>query len=337
MIRLAFAIILTLPVFFTVRYVSAESPPVRDVVAYRQAAEAGNPDAQYSLGVMYQFGMGTKQNLPAALQWYRKAVEQNDARSQYALGLMYYTGNGVKQDVAEAVKLYKLAAEQGHTEAQRSLGIVFANGAEFIEQDDNAALQWFTKAAEQGDAEAQYRLGTLYKVTKSGFRNAHKAAEWFTKAAEQQHIQAIYALGKCYKTGYGVSQDNGQAAQLYEQAAALGDVYSQFALSQIYYNTPGYEMAGVPLLMQAAKQGLIEAEYMLSKTFFEGVLVKQDHAEALYWIEQSFMHPLSDQKFVTKVRPLHLQILDTISKQDYRRFQMLSFNREDVPPLTEKR
>jgi hypothetical protein len=37
-----------------------------------------------------------------AAYWYRKAAEQGDANSQYSLGLMYEGGLGVPQDYAEA-------------------------------------------------------------------------------------------------------------------------------------------------------------------------------------------------------------------------------------------
>lgn len=65
MFRLAFTIILLLPVFFTARNVSAEPSPVRDIAAYRQAAEGGNADAQYSLGLMYQNGAGVLKSATA--------------------------------------------------------------------------------------------------------------------------------------------------------------------------------------------------------------------------------------------------------------------------------
>jgi TPR repeat protein len=54
----------------------------------------------------------------------KEAAEQGDADAQYNLGLMYDNGEGVEQDKFEAVKWYKKAAEQGHAEAQNNLGIM---------------------------------------------------------------------------------------------------------------------------------------------------------------------------------------------------------------------
>ena len=68
---------------------------------------------------MYDQGEGVKQDYAEAVRWYRKAADQGDADAQFCLGVMYYNGNGVKQDYAEAVRWYFKAAEQGHEEAKK--------------------------------------------------------------------------------------------------------------------------------------------------------------------------------------------------------------------------
>ena len=55
------------------------------------------------------------------LKWYRLAAEQGDANGQFKLGLMYDKGCDVDQDYMEAARWYRLAAEQGHGEAQHSM------------------------------------------------------------------------------------------------------------------------------------------------------------------------------------------------------------------------
>ena len=91
---------------------------------------------------------------PASAQDYettQHAAEGGDAEAQYTLGLVYATGRGAPQDGAEAVRWFRLAAEQGHAlaqaaievmatergdaSAQYTLGLMYANG-ESIPQDD---------------------------------------------------------------------------------------------------------------------------------------------------------------------------------------------------------
>ena len=52
-------------------------------------AEAGNAEAQFSLGQLYREGHGVARDDKVALKWYRKAARQGDAKAQGALGAMY--------------------------------------------------------------------------------------------------------------------------------------------------------------------------------------------------------------------------------------------------------
>ena len=52
----------------------------------------------------------------------RMLAEAGDANAQYSLGMKHLGGRGVPQDFAEALRWIRLAADQGHVEAQRNLG-----------------------------------------------------------------------------------------------------------------------------------------------------------------------------------------------------------------------
>jgi len=78
-----------------------------------QAAEQGNADAQFNLGVMYDNGRGVRQDYAQAMQWYRQAAEQGDAHAQLALGLRYATGQGVRQDIVIAKEWVGKACDNG--------------------------------------------------------------------------------------------------------------------------------------------------------------------------------------------------------------------------------
>ena len=84
-----------------------------DAEAVRLAAEQGDADAQFNLGLKYANGWGVLEDDAEAVRWYRLAAEQGDADAQFNLGLMYDTGEDVLKDDAEAVRWYRMAAEQG--------------------------------------------------------------------------------------------------------------------------------------------------------------------------------------------------------------------------------
>jgi TPR repeat protein len=82
--------------------------------AFRQFssfARAGDPDAQYRLGILYETGLGVTQSDADAVKWYRKAAAQGNAAAHNRLGVMYERGQGVAQNYAEAVKWYRRAAD----------------------------------------------------------------------------------------------------------------------------------------------------------------------------------------------------------------------------------
>ncbi|MHC8509519.1 MAG: hypothetical protein ACYYKD_09015 [Rhodospirillales bacterium] len=55
-----------------------------------------------------------------AVKWYRAAAEQGDANAQYNLGLATKTATA-SQNCAEALKWLRRAAEQGQAHAQKML------------------------------------------------------------------------------------------------------------------------------------------------------------------------------------------------------------------------
>jgi TPR repeat protein len=120
---------------------------------WKLLAEQGDAGAQYSLGWMYDNGLGIFQYYKAAVKWYRLAAEQGDVRAQYNLGLKYDNGLGVIQDYKAAVKWYGLAAEQGYAVAQSNLGWMYNNGQGVI-QNYTRAYMWYSISASLGFEDA---------------------------------------------------------------------------------------------------------------------------------------------------------------------------------------
>ena len=50
-----------------------------------QLANGGNAGAQYSLGEMYEQGLGTEEDLQKAFVWYEKAAAKGDVRAKHKL------------------------------------------------------------------------------------------------------------------------------------------------------------------------------------------------------------------------------------------------------------
>jgi len=64
---------------------------------YLKAAEQGHVEAQYNVGVLYEYAEGVEQNLKQAFEWYLKAANQRHAKAQYDLAWAYENGRGVNR------------------------------------------------------------------------------------------------------------------------------------------------------------------------------------------------------------------------------------------------
>ncbi|HTC36605.1 MAG TPA: tetratricopeptide repeat protein [Bryobacteraceae bacterium] len=82
---------------------------------WRPLAEAGEPEAQFNLGLLYLDGHGVPQSTAEAVNWFRRAAEQDYTQAQHNLGAMYGSGQGVKRDYIQAYKWLNLCAAKGNS------------------------------------------------------------------------------------------------------------------------------------------------------------------------------------------------------------------------------
>ena len=225
----------------TVIYWSGHGGAVNDMIKhdnsiaakwYRKAAEQGNVDAQFQLGVCYANGSGVEKDMNEAAKWYREAAEQGNPLAQNSLADCYRKGAGVEMNIEESVKWYLQSAKQDNADAQLQLGVCYFKGSG-VEQDKAEAVEWFRKSAEQGKALAQYNLGRCYLDGIGVEKNYEEAAKWFGQSAEQGNVNAQYNLGLCYEKGAGVEQDNAEAVKWYRKAAEQGNEDAINALKRL--------------------------------------------------------------------------------------------------------
>jgi localization factor PodJL len=159
-------------------------PPGIGSSALRAAAGAGNPAAEYEIGIRYSEGRSVAQSFEEAALWLSRAADHGLAPAQYRLGSLYEKGQGVKKDLGEARRLYLAAAQQGNGKAMHNLAVLYAVGLDGG-PDYKTASQWFQKAADHGIADSQYNLGILYARGVGVEQNLAEAFKWFALAAQQ--------------------------------------------------------------------------------------------------------------------------------------------------------
>jgi len=91
-------------------YVSYDRADLKSALrVWLAAAEAGDADAQNTVGEIYERGLGAEPNYEAALIWYGKAAAQKYSRALFNLGTLYEQGLGVPADKLQALNLYRQA------------------------------------------------------------------------------------------------------------------------------------------------------------------------------------------------------------------------------------
>ncbi len=221
----------------------------------KRLAEEGDAEAQFDLGLIYQFAgkyatgepvpfgiSSTGENIvlegprdyAEAARWYRKAADQGTGHAQVSLGEMYYRGQGVQQDYFGAVYWFRRAASQGHPSALYALGRSYFNG-EGVVKDYSEAIRLYAEAGEMGDLQAQMTLGSLYyggEIVPQSFTESFK---WYRKASDGLSTNAWCMVGQMYYDGTGVAQDHAEAARWFQKAAERGDARAQANLARAQY------------------------------------------------------------------------------------------------------
>lgn len=81
-------------------------PSIQPPAALMAKADAGDANAQCSLGLLYQTGLLVPQDYAEAAKWFLKAAKQGNVEAQFQIGASYNKGQGVPQDYAEAAKWF---------------------------------------------------------------------------------------------------------------------------------------------------------------------------------------------------------------------------------------
>src|SRR5271163_683616 len=98
------------------------------ISAWEQAAAAGNAQAMFNLGSLYQNGQGVVQDYHQAVQWYWKAASAGNTDAMTSLGSLCAQGKGVPRDYLIALVWYQNAADQGNPDAMNNVGVIYQNG-----------------------------------------------------------------------------------------------------------------------------------------------------------------------------------------------------------------
>lgn len=133
---------------------------------FSKSTEAGNADAMYYLGVMYQIGIGAEMNVDKALEWFEKARVAGNGLAASDIGMLYYYGHvsGLEPNKNRAFPYLLRAAHDNVINSMLSLASVYLFGtADTIPKNYRLAAYWAFRGIEGNDTDCWYLIGLMYE------------------------------------------------------------------------------------------------------------------------------------------------------------------------------
>lgn len=269
--------------------IEEKAPSLKEISP--QLVESTDPLSQFKRGICYLFGIGIKEDKPQAVNYLKLAAEQGHVEAQNILGDCYFNGIGTAKDAEMAVRWLRLPAERGYVSAQFNLGVCYKNG-EGVDKDEHQALKWLQQAAEQGHTKAMLILGELY-VMDEALKDEDQAIFWLQQAADREDVEAKLALGFYYRFGALEHRNYQQSEMLIRQAAEQGNADAQYVLSRLYFEgdecveVKKDESQALRWLKQAAEKNHVDAQLDLGLRYKNGDGIDQDEERAVGWLQQA--------------------------------------------------
>lgn len=200
------------------------------------------PENMFSLGYLYQYGLGVTLDYKEAFNWYSKASQKGVSSAYTNLGFLYQHGYGVRQNYEQSVYMYQTAADMGDDIAMSNLGYAYSNGLG-VTKDYITALEWYIKAIEtnENNSYAMASIGYMYQYGQGIELDYTKAKYWYEEAAKYNNATALTNLGYLYQHGYGTKQNFAEALYWYRKGADAGNGDAMTNLGYMYDVGEGVE------------------------------------------------------------------------------------------------
>jgi TPR repeat protein len=240
-------------------------------------------------GNRYLKGEGVNIDEYKAFEYFKQAAEAGDVEAQNSLANLYLEGRGVAKDEKKAFENYKLAAAQNHRQALFNLAVSYERGTG-TEINELEAIRCYEHAAELNDMEAQYVLGRRFTRGLGVRINLQTAFHYYKSAARADHTVAQFYLAECFKSGSGVKKNMKKAVKFYAYAAANGNHDAQISLFRCYFFGEGVPKDGrkaIDLLAKFASEGNPLAQCHLARFYLRGDYIGQDRGKAMSLLAQA--------------------------------------------------
>lgn len=179
----------------------------------RQGAVLGYPTHQLSHGQnLHKAG-----NKAEAMKWFQQAAEGGELEAWFYIGLYYETGENVPQDPSYAAQCYEKGLARGMQQGcANRLGALYCEG-KGVPQDYAKGFQLIKWAYDQGNTWGVFYLGTAYFYGRGVQQDYVKAREILEKV-DWNNKEVFYCLGVIYGQGLGVQENIAKGVEYLQKA-----------------------------------------------------------------------------------------------------------------------
>jgi len=209
---------------------------------FEKACALRNAVSCSDLGYLLSFGASPgKANYTRALTYFEKAANLGEANGFYYLGLMFLYGNPLPANLTKAYRYFDTAASMGHRQSLHQKGVMLKEG-QGTDPDCVAAVLSWKLLVDLGPLKLGLENGRKHFLKKEtetavlhyglaaeqGFLNAQKNMVWLLGSWVPSLVKADHNSGAIFK--------NSSSEKRYlEMAAFQNDSDSKFQLGEIYY------------------------------------------------------------------------------------------------------
>jgi len=230
---------------------------------YIQAAERGEPEANFQLGLFYQFGRGVDKDSKKAKEYYLSAAEKGNEDAQNVLALYFEQsdkpGSILSNAYSNASSSEKAIESSTNKVTEASANVEFTSETKENHEMRNVHHEVKVFREVYPNARKENTNNNIQKGLKKASTNSINV-EQLKKEARQGNLAAQEKLADCYYFGEGVAQDLKLAEEMYIRIAELGDFKAKRTLADRYkYGR------GVVIDIQKASEWFKKAEEVAPK------------------------------------------------------------------------
>lgn len=255
----------------------------------KTAADRGDSDALYRLGVLYWEGKQVRRSLQQALTCFRRAAGKQHQPSRFMLAVADLNGKGVIPDEKKAFRQFRELYDGGFAAAGIPLGILYYEGRG-TEKNYALAAECIRRGLEsKADFPVSFDpetvLGRIYFTGGAGIRPDLSEAFRHLKRADR-NVENQFLLGCLLRDGKGTAPDPAAAAAYFRRSADHGNHLAGMEFGKLCHLGRGVEkndLLAAEYLAPAADRNDPEAALLLAEIFADRKSPAHNDRNALHY------------------------------------------------------